>query len=133
MPNSAIPPPVPHGRAPDALDVAPPPLLITYRYRPPVLTTRETGFDPPEVNGECAPWVRFPVKSSILKAAIWLYCVPRTHMNPIVPPPHAVMPRPIATDTTKAIETRPILLNFMRFLNPRKRPIFGHLLSRAIL
>src|SRR5579871_1437824 len=27
------------------------------------------------------------------------------------------MPRPIATDTTKAIETRPILLNFMRFLN----------------
>jgi hypothetical protein len=27
------------------------------------------------------------------------------------------MPRPIATETTKAIEIRPILLNFMRFLN----------------
>src|ERR1700761_3848213 len=38
-------------------------------------------------------------------------------MKPILPPPHAVMPRPIATDPTKAIEARPILLNFMRFLN----------------
>jgi hypothetical protein len=54
-------------------------------------------------------------------------------MNPIVPPPHAVMPRPIATDTTKAIETRPILLNFMRFLNPRQWTVFDHLLPRAIL
>jgi hypothetical protein len=27
------------------------------------------------------------------------------------------MPRPNAADATKAIETRPILLNFMRFLN----------------
>src|ERR1700754_3347539 len=44
-------------------------------------------------------------------------------MNPIVPPPHAVMPRPIATDTTKAIEIRPILLNFMRFLNPRQQSL----------
>src|SRR6185312_10346599 len=72
-------------------------------------------------------FVRFPVKSSILKPAIWLYCVPSTHMNPIVPPPHAVMPRPIATDTTKAIETRPILLNFMRFLNPRQWSAYDHL------
>jgi hypothetical protein len=53
-------------------------------------------------------------------------------MNPIVPPPHAVMPRPIATDTTKAIETRPILLNFMRFLNLASGQFF-HLLPRANL
>jgi hypothetical protein len=43
------------------------------------------------------------------------------------------MPKPIATDTTKAIETRPILLNFMRFLNPRQWTISAHLLPRAIL
>jgi len=54
-------------------------------------------------------------------------------MNPIVPPPHAVMPRPIATDTTKAIETRPILLNFMRFLNPRQWTLAVHFLLRATL
>jgi hypothetical protein len=39
------------------------------------------------------------------------------------------MPKPIATDTTKAIEARPILLNVMRFLNPREgrfeRPLFA--------
>jgi hypothetical protein len=50
-----------------------------------------------------------------------------------VPPPHAVMPRPIATDTAKAIETRPILLNFMRFLNLAGDLHSGHLLSRATL
>jgi hypothetical protein len=43
-------------------------------------------------------------------------------MNPTVPPPHELMPKPIATDTTKAIVSRPILLNVMRFLNPRERP-----------
>ena len=73
-------------------------------------------------------WVRLPVKSSILKPTIWLYCVPRTHMNPIVPPPHADMPSPTATDTTKAREIRPILLNVMRFLNPRKRANVRHAL-----
>jgi hypothetical protein len=45
-------------------------------------------------------------------------------MKPIVPPPHAVIPRPIATDTAKAIDIRPILLNFMRFLNPRQQSCY---------
>jgi hypothetical protein len=44
-------------------------------------------------------------------------------MYPIVPPPHADMPSPIATDTTKALENRPNLLNVMRFLNPRQQPV----------
>jgi len=41
-------------------------------------------------------------------------------MKPMVPPPHEVMPNPIAADTNKAIVIRPILLNVMRFLNPRQ-------------
>src|ERR1700722_6064650 len=43
------------------------------------------------------------------------------------------MPRPIATDTTKAIEIRPILLNFMRFLNPRPAVVFNRFELRATL
>jgi len=37
----------------------------------------------------------------------------------MVPPPQAVMPRPNANDANKAIDHRPIKLNFMRFLHPR--------------
>jgi hypothetical protein len=51
----------------------------------------------------------------------------------MVPPPHEVMPKPIATDTTKAIVTRPILLNVMRFLNPREWLWNATSLLRAIL
>src|ERR1035437_1792431 len=32
------------------------------------------------------------------------------------------MPSTTAMDTTKALDIRPILLNVMRFLNPRRRP-----------
>src|ERR1017187_8218565 len=43
-------------------------------------------------------------------------------MKPTVYPPHADMPSTTAMDATKAFEIRPILLNVMRFLNPRRRP-----------
>src|ERR1017187_1520534 len=43
-------------------------------------------------------------------------------MKPTVYPPHADMPSTTAMDTTKALDIRPILLNVMRFLNPRRRP-----------
>jgi hypothetical protein len=43
------------------------------------------------------------------------------------------MPKPIATETNKAIEIRPILLNVMRFLNPREWPKCATTLLRAIL
>jgi hypothetical protein len=54
-------------------------------------------------------------------------------MKPMVPPPHEVMPNPIAADTNKANDVRPILLNVMRFLNPRQRPGCAASLLRAIL
>jgi hypothetical protein len=54
-------------------------------------------------------------------------------MKPMVPPPHEVIPNPIATDTTKAIAIRPILLNVMRFLNPREWRTSATTLLRAIL
>jgi hypothetical protein len=54
-------------------------------------------------------------------------------MKPMVPPPHEVIPNPIATDTTKAIAARPILLNVMRFLNPRRWPECATSLLRAML
>jgi hypothetical protein len=54
-------------------------------------------------------------------------------MKPMVPPPHEVMPKPIATDTNKAIAIRPILPNVMRFLNPRQWPMCATSLPRAIL
>jgi hypothetical protein len=51
----------------------------------------------------------------------------------MVPPPHEVIPKAIATDAAKAIENRPILLNVMRFLNPREWPGCATSLLRAIL
>jgi hypothetical protein len=43
------------------------------------------------------------------------------------------MPRAIATETAKAIDIRPILLNFMRFLRPRQRSAYDRLVLRANL
>jgi len=41
------------------------------------------------------------------------------------------MPKPIAADTNKANAVRPILLNVMRFLNPRQRPVVRRLCAAS--